>query len=75
MPINNNDESSNAISLQIEAVCSIKSLTRFLHKISSSNIPTQINNLQIIGDYSNPGKIRFQAELITIWIDTGDLQI
>ncbi|OGS20216.1 MAG: hypothetical protein A2252_06350 [Elusimicrobia bacterium RIFOXYA2_FULL_39_19] len=65
-PLQENANSNNEMALQINAECSINSLTKWLYNIGMSDVPLHVRKLQISGETGDSNILRVQIEIATL---------
>jgi len=63
-----NGDHGAEISLQLDITTSLNSLVGFMHKLSSSGLPYQIQKLSISGDEANPSRVRCSIVVSFLWV-------
>lgn len=67
VPVNDKDRYKE-VALQIDIESSVYALTKLVHSLGTSNIPIQINDLQVFGETGDPKLVRSQIEIASVWI-------
>ena len=63
------NETNAEIALQIDVECRIEALTRFLYKIGASEMPLQVQKVQINGETGDPDIVGTQIQIDSLWME------